>query len=287
MTTLHAGGKFNEQVYHTAGGLHGVGISVVNALSEELTVEVARDQQLYVQEYSRGFAQGKLRKAGSVKNRRGTSVTFVPDQKIFGNKAKFPPGEGLPPRPLEGLPVPRRRDPLEMRPLAAAAGCAGAGTGDHPLPQRAAGFPHRRARRTGHRHPALRRRGRACRRQGPRRMGHRLAEGRCRRPPLALLQHHPDARGRHARAGPARRVVQIAAQLRRDDEEQARRDRHRRRRDAGRRRHPLAVRQGPAVSRGRPKTSWSRPTPCASSRTPSATRSTISSPATSSAATRC
>ncbi len=91
MTTLHAGGKFNDKVYHTAGGLHGVGISVVNALSEHLEVEVARDQQLYKQEYSRGTPKDKLKKLGSIKNRRGTSVTFRPDAEIFGNKAKYRP----------------------------------------------------------------------------------------------------------------------------------------------------------------------------------------------------
>jgi len=91
LTTLHAGGKFNDKVYHTAGGLHGVGISVVNALSDHLEVEVARDQQLYRQEYSRGTPTGKIKNAGSVKNRRGTSVTFHPDAEIFGAKARFRP----------------------------------------------------------------------------------------------------------------------------------------------------------------------------------------------------
>lgn len=91
LTTLHAGGKFNDKVYHTAGGLHGVGISVVNALSDHLEVEVAREQQLYRQEYSRGTPLGKIKNAGSVKNRRGTSVTFRPDPEIFGAKSKFRP----------------------------------------------------------------------------------------------------------------------------------------------------------------------------------------------------
>ena len=91
LTTLHAGGKFNDKVYHTAGGLHGVGISVVNALSDELEVEVAREQQLYRQSYSRGAPLGKIKNVGSVKNRRGTSVTFHPDAEIFGPKAKFRP----------------------------------------------------------------------------------------------------------------------------------------------------------------------------------------------------
>ncbi len=91
LTTLHAGGKFNDKVYHTAGGLHGVGISVVNALSDRLEIEVAREQQLYRQEYSRGTPLGKIKNAGSIKNRRGTSVTFHPDADIFGAKAKFRP----------------------------------------------------------------------------------------------------------------------------------------------------------------------------------------------------
>ena len=91
LTTLHAGGKFNDKVYHTAGGLHGVGISVVNALSDHLEVEVAREQQLYVQQYSRGNPLGKIKHVGSIKNRRGTTVTFHPDPEIFGVKAKFRP----------------------------------------------------------------------------------------------------------------------------------------------------------------------------------------------------
>jgi topoisomerase-4 subunit B len=91
LTTLHAGGKFNDKVYHTAGGLHGVGISVVNALSEQLDVEVARDQELYRQHYSRGEPQSKLKHVGSIKNRRGTTVAFRPDPEIFGAKAKFRP----------------------------------------------------------------------------------------------------------------------------------------------------------------------------------------------------
>lgn len=91
LTTLHAGGKFNDKVYHTAGGLHGVGISVVSALSEQLDVEVARDGQLYHQTYSRGTPQTKLKNTGQTKNRRGTTVAFRPDPEIFGNKARFRP----------------------------------------------------------------------------------------------------------------------------------------------------------------------------------------------------
>ncbi len=91
MTTLHSGGKFNNKVYNTAGGLHGVGISVVNALSDKMTVEVARDKALFRQTYSRGLPKSKLEKVGSVQNRRGTKVTFHPDPEIFGAKLRFKP----------------------------------------------------------------------------------------------------------------------------------------------------------------------------------------------------
>lgn len=91
LTTLHAGGKFSDKVYHTAGGLHGVGISVVNALSEHLEVEVIREQTIYHQSYSRGHALGKIEKRGQTRNRKGTSVGFRPDPEIFGPKAKFRP----------------------------------------------------------------------------------------------------------------------------------------------------------------------------------------------------
>ncbi len=89
-TTLHSGGKFSGKIYETSGGLHGVGSSVVNALSSEMTVQVAKDKVLYEQKYSRGHAQGKLKKVGETKN-RGTTVTFVPDTDIFGTKAHFRP----------------------------------------------------------------------------------------------------------------------------------------------------------------------------------------------------
>ncbi len=87
MTTLHSGGKFDSKVYNTSGGLHGVGVSVVNALAEKLEVEVARGQQLYRMEFRRGEPQGKLQKLGAIKNRRGTLISFKPDEKIFGKGA--------------------------------------------------------------------------------------------------------------------------------------------------------------------------------------------------------
>jgi len=91
MTTLHSGGKFGSKVYNTSGGLHGVGVSVVNALSEKLEVEVARGQQLYAMQFARGVPLGKLKGLGAIKNRRGTKVRFKPDEKIFGKGATFRP----------------------------------------------------------------------------------------------------------------------------------------------------------------------------------------------------
>ena len=84
MTVLHAGGKFDSGAYETSGGLHGVGVSVVNALSEHVIVEVARGQQLYRQEFRRGKPDGKLKELGKVSGRRGTMVKFKPDKQIFG-----------------------------------------------------------------------------------------------------------------------------------------------------------------------------------------------------------
>jgi topoisomerase IV subunit B len=95
MTTLHSGGKFDSKVYNTSGGLHGVGVSVVNALSEKLEVEVARGQQLYRMEFARGAPQGKLKNVGPIKNRRGTLIRFKPDEQIFGKGATFKPARLL------------------------------------------------------------------------------------------------------------------------------------------------------------------------------------------------
>ncbi|MDA9421242.1 MULTISPECIES: DNA topoisomerase IV subunit B [Bradyrhizobium] len=91
MCTLHSGGKFDSKVYETSGGLHGVGISVVNALSSRLEVEVARSQKLYRMSFERGHPKGKLEDLGKVNNRRGTRVRFKPDTDIFGPKAAFKP----------------------------------------------------------------------------------------------------------------------------------------------------------------------------------------------------
>ncbi len=92
LTTLHSGGKFGGDAYKVSGGLHGVGVSVVNALSDRLTVEVARDRELWAQSYSRGVPLGPLTKVGPVQNRRGTTVIFHPDAEIFGPRAGLRPG---------------------------------------------------------------------------------------------------------------------------------------------------------------------------------------------------
>jgi len=91
MTVLHAGGKFDSGAYETSGGLHGVGVSVVNALSARVEVEVARAQTLYRQCFERGVPVTKLEIVGRVANRRGTKVRFLPDPQIFGPTAKFDP----------------------------------------------------------------------------------------------------------------------------------------------------------------------------------------------------
>ncbi len=91
MTTLHSGGKFSDKMYQTSGGLHGVGVSVVNALSDYLRVEVARGKQLYAQEFSRGAPTGGLETLGATPNRRGTMVRFRPDSQIFGTRTAFRP----------------------------------------------------------------------------------------------------------------------------------------------------------------------------------------------------
>ncbi len=92
-TTLHSGGKFNSKAYETSGGLHGVGISVVNALSEWLIVEVARDKKIWRQSFSRGNPTSALENIGVTSNRRGTRVTFFADHEIFGKDARLKPAK--------------------------------------------------------------------------------------------------------------------------------------------------------------------------------------------------
>ena len=90
LSTLHSGGKFSGKAYATSGGLHGVGVSVVNALSSDTRVEVARDRQLYAQNFARGLTLGPIEKLGPTPNRRGTTVSFTPDIEIFGDRQFTP-----------------------------------------------------------------------------------------------------------------------------------------------------------------------------------------------------
>ena len=90
-TKLHSGGKFDNQNYQTSGGLHGVGASVVNALSKKLSVEVIREKIIYKQEFEKGIPKSKLLQVGKTLKKNGTSVTFSPDPEIFGNNLKFLP----------------------------------------------------------------------------------------------------------------------------------------------------------------------------------------------------
>ncbi len=94
LCTLHAGGKFSGKAYQTTGGLHGVGASVVNALSDTMVVQVARDRKLVEQRFARGIPLGPLTELGAAPNRRGTTITFHPDADIFGH-LKFKPARLL------------------------------------------------------------------------------------------------------------------------------------------------------------------------------------------------
>ena len=201
LTTLHSGGKFDSKVYATSGGLHGVGVSVVNALSDELVVEVARDRQAWTQTFSRGKADDQAqvgRPCPQPARHDGDLPSRSADLRQAGLRARAPLSHGA----LQGLPVPWRRDPLEMRQEPAAQRRRDPRGGVVPLPGRPQGLRDvgdRRARH--HRAAALRRRGqerdqRHGRRQG--RMGGVVAGRRGRLRPL-LLQHRADGRGRHAR----------------------------------------------------------------------------------------
>ena len=106
LCTLHAGGKFEGKNYSVSGGLHGVGSSVVNALSEEMVAQVRRDGKEYQQSYARGVPQTKLKELG-VTRKRGTEIYFRPDVQIFGKTLKFDPRGGARAARVEELPAPR------------------------------------------------------------------------------------------------------------------------------------------------------------------------------------
>ena len=248
MTTLHSGGKFGAKVYQTAGGLHGVGLSVVNALAEELTVEVARNRQLWRQSYVRGRPTRPARAAARQRQPARHHGALQARSRDLRPRPAVPAGAGPPHGAQQGLPVPRRRDPLAVRSRAARRRPGRARARGVPFPRRARGLPQGDARRARVRDRAgLRRRGRAQRRLRPGRMGDRLAarRGALRR---ALLQHRADALGRRPRAGAAQRAGARAARLRRAHrQQQARRAGHRRRPARQRLRAALAVHPEPAV----------------------------------------
>ena len=208
LCTLHAGGKFSGKAYQTSGGLHGVGVSVVNALSDRLVVEVARNRQLWRQEYSRGHADGAAaRRSGRCRTGAGRAVTFHPDPEIFGASAHFKPARLL--RMVRskaylfsGVEIRWRCDPACI-----AAGRRHAGGGDVPLSRRARptisaerleGAQCYADRPFAGKVDFAERFGAGDRRVG--RVGGQL-DAAARRLRLVLLQHHPDARGRHARGG--------------------------------------------------------------------------------------
>ena len=149
LTTLHSGGKFGGKVYATSGGLHGVGSSVVNALSDAMEVEVARDRVLWKQSYARGkpTTQADQRRAGAQPPRHLDPLQARPDGV---RRHRVQPGAAVPAVPLQGLPVPRRADPLGLRPVAAARRQGRhAGRGGAALPGRPARQPGGGDRRAG------------------------------------------------------------------------------------------------------------------------------------------
>jgi hypothetical protein len=192
MCTLHSGGKFDSKVYETSGGLHGVGVSVVNALSSRLEVEVARSQKLYRMSFERGHPKGKLEDLGKINNRRGTKIRFKPDADIFGQgdlQAAAPVQDDA----LQGLSVRRRRDPLALRARAFEGRRRRPRRGQFPLPGRVEGLslrcdPRRHAGASGYFFRQIRPQRRARRL----RMGGGMDRGR-RRLPFVLLQHGSDA----------------------------------------------------------------------------------------------
>ena len=198
MCTLHSGGKFDSKVYETSGGLHGVGVSVVNALSSLLEVEVAREQKLYKMSFERGHPKGKLQDLGKINNRRGTRIRFKPDTDIFGAKAAFKPQRLFKMARSKaylfgGVKIRWRCDPALLK-----------GIEEVPAEDEfhfpgglkdylGAADPRRHAGASGY----LLRQIRPQRRARRLRMGGRVDRG-CRRLPLLLLQHGADARRRHA-----------------------------------------------------------------------------------------
>ena len=243
MCTLHAGGKFDSEVYETSGGLHGVGVSVVNALSERMEVEVARGQQLYRMAFERGKPKGKLQDAGKAPNRRGTKVRFKPDPEIFGAKAQFNPERLFKMTRSKAYLFGGVEIRWSLRQGAARTASTTCRRRRPSISRRAEGLSRRDARRRdagASRH--LRRQVGKDRRARRARMGGRLRR-RCRRLPLLLLQHHPDAGRRHPRV---RACAPRCSRGLKDHAERTGQGKraaadHQRRRDGRRRLHALGV----------------------------------------------
>ena len=287
MTTLHSGGKFEGKAYSTSGGLHGVGVSVVNALSTETIVEVARDKKLYRQSFSQGRRHLPARRGRRRPQPPRHHRHLHPDPEIFGADARFDPARLL--RLVRskaylfaGVEIRWRCDPSLASadvPESATFQFPG-GLADHlaeQLGDRPAvtnqpftgkqDFPDRRTRAA----PNGPSPGRSIR-DGSRKL---------------LLQHHPHARRRHARSGPPRRAHQGPPRLRRAGRQQEGQGDHRRRRLQRRRADARRCSSATRTSRARPRTASPASRPRASSRPRSATISTIISPTIWTAAARC
>lgn len=224
-TVLHAGGKFGGDAYQTSGGLHGVGASVVNALSEWLEVEVARDREAKMMRFERGHPVTKLKSLGAVQNRRGTIVRSSPTirssaRKRISNRNAFTACAGrkrisFAASKSAGRAIPRSLRRTTTRPP------------NRHCTFRAASRTFWRAhwKATRSSRPAPSRAVWSTRTARQRRMGDRLG-ARARRLSQFLLQHDPDQRRRHARAGPARRAHAVDTRLRRARGQPEDRQRH-------------------------------------------------------------
>ncbi len=145
MCTLHAGGKFDSKVYETSGGLHGVGVSVVNALSERMEVEVAREQTLYKMDFERGKPKGKLQKARARAQPARHQNPLPPRPGDFRGQGRVQGGARVQDGALEGLSLRRRRDPLALRQGAAQGRRGRAGEGGLPFRRGSEGLSRRQS----------------------------------------------------------------------------------------------------------------------------------------------
>jgi topoisomerase-4 subunit B len=238
MTVLHSGGKFSGKAYETSGGLHGVGISVVNALSERVEVTAFKDGFEWRQAFTRGKAIGGIEKLGATK-KHGTSISFAPDPVIFGDGVAFKPARlyrmaRSKAYLFAGVEIRWKCDPSRIQDQTPA-------EATFRFPNGLADFLAERVKSIETVTPEpLRRALRAQGRGRKGRVGRHLDPGRFRRGRqlhAVLLQHRADPRGRHARGGLARGPDPWPEGLCRTDRREARRHHHRRRRVVPGRRH--------------------------------------------------